>query len=60
VKSLGELCGKLILDCTNPLGMGRNGLELVLGYSTSGGEQVAPWAPGASAFKTLNLRLGEA
>ena len=54
VRSLGELSGKLILDCTNPLGMGPNGLELVLGYSTSGGEQVAAWAPGASVFKTLN------
>jgi 8-hydroxy-5-deazaflavin:NADPH oxidoreductase len=54
VRSLGELSGKLIIDCTNPLGMGPNGLELVLGYNSSGGEQVAAWAPGASVFKTLN------
>jgi 8-hydroxy-5-deazaflavin:NADPH oxidoreductase len=54
VKSLGALSGKLILDCTNPLGSGPNGLELVLGHTTSGGEQVAAWAPGAAVFKTMN------
>jgi 8-hydroxy-5-deazaflavin:NADPH oxidoreductase len=54
VKSLGDLSGKIIIDCTNPLGMGPDGLELVLGHATSGGEQVAAWAPGAAVFKTLN------
>lgn len=54
VKSLGDLSGKIVIDCTNPLGMGPNGLELVLGHNTSAGEQVAAWAPGAAVFKTLN------
>jgi hypothetical protein len=54
VKSLGDLSGKIVIDCTNPLGMGPNGLELVLGHTASGGEQVASWAPGAAVFKTLN------
>ena len=54
VKSLGNLSGKIVIDCTNPLGVGPNGLELVLGHTSSGGEQVAAWAPGASVFKTLN------
>ena len=54
VKGLGDLSGKIIIDCTNPLGMGPNGLELVLGHNTSAGEQVAAWAPGAAVFKTLN------
>jgi 8-hydroxy-5-deazaflavin:NADPH oxidoreductase len=54
VKDLGDLSGKIIVDCTNPLGMGPNGLELVLGHTTSAGEQVASWAPQASVFKTLN------
>jgi 8-hydroxy-5-deazaflavin:NADPH oxidoreductase len=53
VKSLGDLSGKILVDCTNPLGIG-SGLELVLGYGTSGGEQVAAWASGASVFKSLN------
>jgi len=54
VKSLGDLSGKIVIDCTNPLGMGPNGLELVLGHTTSAGEQVASWAPAAAVFKTLN------
>ena len=54
VKSLGSLAGKTVIDCTNPLGMGPNGLQLVLGHDTSAGEQVASWTPGASVFKTLN------
>ena len=54
VKDLGDLSGKILIDCTNPLGMGRQGLELVIGHGTSGGEQVAAWAAGASVFKTLN------
>jgi predicted dinucleotide-binding enzyme len=54
VKGLGDVAGKVIIDCTNPLWMGTEGLQLVLGHTTSGAEQVAAWAPGASVFKTLN------
>ena len=54
VKSLGSLAGKIVIDCTNPLGMGPDGLQLVLGFDTSAAEQVASWAPGAFVFKTLN------
>src|SRR5262252_871768 len=54
VKGLGNLAGKVVIDCTNPLGMGPEGLQLVLGFNTSAGEQVASWAPGAFVFKTLN------
>jgi predicted dinucleotide-binding enzyme len=54
IKSLGSLAGKIVIDCTNPLGMGPDGLQLVLGFNTSAGEQVASWTPGASVFKTLN------
>jgi predicted dinucleotide-binding enzyme len=55
VKGLGSLAGKIVIDCTNPLGMGPDGLQLVLGFDTSAGEQVASWAPGAFVFKTLNI-----
>ena len=54
VKGLGSLTNKIVIDCTNPLGLGRDGIELVLGFHTSGGEQVASWAPGAFVFKALN------
>ncbi len=55
VKSLeNSLANKIVLDCTNPLGMGPDGLHLVLGFETSAAEQIASWAPGALVFKTLN------
>jgi 8-hydroxy-5-deazaflavin:NADPH oxidoreductase len=54
IKSLGSLAGKIVIDCMNPLCMGPDGLQLVLGFDTSAGEQVASWAPGAFVFKTLN------
>src|SRR6516164_8559525 len=54
VKSLGSLAGKTVIDSMNPWGMGPDGLQLVLGFDTSAGEQVARWAPSAFVFKTLN------
>jgi 8-hydroxy-5-deazaflavin:NADPH oxidoreductase len=53
-KDLGDLSGKIVLDCTNPLGQGPDGLELVVGFNTSAGELVAGWCPGAHVFKTFN------
>jgi predicted dinucleotide-binding enzyme len=50
----GNLAGKVLIDCTNPLRMGPDGMELAIGHSASGGEQVASLAQGASVFKTLN------
>ena len=52
--ALGALAGKLLIDCTNPLGTTRQGLGLVVGFEESGGERIAGWAAGASVFKTLN------
>jgi 8-hydroxy-5-deazaflavin:NADPH oxidoreductase len=54
IRSLGDLTGRVILDATNPLAMGRDGLGLEIGHSTSAGEKVQGWAKGASVFKTLN------
>lgn len=54
ITSCGDLAGRILIDPTNPLRMGAAGLELALGFDTSGGELVAGWAPGASVFKTLN------
>jgi predicted dinucleotide-binding enzyme len=54
VQSLGNLTGKIVIDCTNPLGMGLDGLSLVLGHRMSGGEFVAQWLRGASVFKAFN------
>lgn len=50
----GNLVGKIIVDATNPLTFGADGLALAIGFSTSGGEEVARMALGASVFKTMN------
>ena len=54
VRGLGDLSGRLVIDCTNPLSMGADGFGLVVGHSISGGELVAQWTPGAAVFKTFN------
>ncbi len=54
IRSMGNLNGKIILDATNPLAMGPDGLGLEIGHSISAGEKVQGWAKGASVFKTLN------
>ena len=50
----GDLAGRVVIDATNPVQMGPNGLELALGLTTSGGEQIASLAKGASVFKAMN------
>ena len=54
IRSMGDLKGKIILDATNPLAMGPDGLSLEIGHTISAGEKVQIWATGASVFKTLN------
>ena len=52
IRSAGNLSGKTLLDCTNPLAPDFSGLEL--GLTTSGGEQVAQWAVGANVVKIFH------
>ena len=52
LRRCGSLSGKTVIDCTNPLKPALAGLEI--GLTTSAGEQVAGWAPGASVFKAFN------
>jgi predicted dinucleotide-binding enzyme len=54
IRGLGDLAGRMVVDCTNPLGVGPGGLSLAVGHTTSGGELVAAWAQGASVFKAFN------
>jgi predicted dinucleotide-binding enzyme len=51
---MGGLKGKILLDSTNPLTRGPDGISLEIGHSISAGEKVQGWAAGASVFKTLN------
>jgi len=52
LRSAGDLTGKVLLDCTNPLQPNLAGLEL--GTTISAGEKVAEWAPGARVVKIFN------
>lgn len=54
VAALGDLAGKAVIDCMNPLGMVDGALGLTLGHTTSGGETVQCWLPHARVVKTLN------
>ena len=54
IRAMGSLKGKVILDATNPLTRGPDGISLEIGHSISAGEKVQGWAAGASVFKTLN------
>ncbi|HZU36299.1 MAG TPA: NADPH-dependent F420 reductase [Gemmataceae bacterium] len=52
IRAAGDLRGKIVIDCTNPLKPDVSGLEV--GFTTSGAEQVAQWAKGAKVFKAFN------
>jgi predicted dinucleotide-binding enzyme len=52
VKSAGDLAGKIVVDCTNPIAPNLNGL--ILGQTTSAGETLAEWAKGAFIVKAFN------
>ncbi len=51
VESLGDLAGKTVIDCTNPIGPNFSFQALP---GQSGGEQVAGWAKGAHVVKAFN------
>lgn len=51
IEAAGDLTGKIVVDCTNPIAPG---LQLALGTTTSGGEQMAKWAKGARVVKAFN------
>lgn len=52
VTGLGDLSGKILIDATNPLMPRLAGLEYA--NTTSGAEQVASWAKGATVVKAFN------
>ena len=52
VKACGNLDGKVLIDCTNPLNADYSGL--VVGYTSSAAEEIAKIAKGAKVVKGLN------
>lgn len=52
LQACGDLAGKTLIDCTNPLTS--DVTALTVGHTRSGAEQVAGWAPGARVCKAMN------
>ena len=59
IRGLGDLQGKVVIDCTNPLTMNDGVLGLDRGFSTSGAETVAAWIPQANVVKGMNQVVSE-
>lgn len=52
INAAGNLAGKIVIDCTNPLLPDLSGL--VLGTNNSAAEEVSRWAKGAKVVKAFN------
>src|SRR5690349_1327169 len=52
LRGLGDLTGKILLDATNPLTSTYDAIDPAV--TSSGGELVAQWAPGAKVVKIFN------
>jgi len=52
VAAAGDLAGKIVIDVTNPFLPDLSGVEV--GTTSSAGELVASWAPGAKIVKAFN------
>jgi predicted dinucleotide-binding enzyme len=55
IQAMGDIRGKVLVDCTNPLSLNGDGsLSLSLGSTTSGAEEVEKLATGAQVVKAFN------
>ncbi|HEV2319052.1 MAG TPA: NADPH-dependent F420 reductase [Verrucomicrobiae bacterium] len=56
LQAAGNLSGKILVDAVNPLESSAAFLEkgLLVGHTTSAGEQIAQWAKGAKVVKAFN------
>ncbi len=52
IQACGDLTGKVLIDCTNPLTPDFAALEI--GHTSSGAEHIAAWAPSARVCKAMN------
>ncbi|QDU96505.1 NADPH-dependent F420 reductase [Lignipirellula cremea] len=52
IEAAGDLSGKVVIDCINPINATFTGLDL--GHTESGAEKIAEWAPGAKVVKAFN------
>ncbi|MEY3222532.1 MAG: hypothetical protein RLZZ203_1388, partial [Cyanobacteriota bacterium] len=57
VQELGDLTGKIVIDCTNPLAP--DYMSNTLGYTTSSAEEIAKLLPGVPVVKAFNTIFAE-
>ena len=57
VAAAGDLAGKVVIDCTNGVAPGMQGL--VYGHTTSAAEELAKKLPKARVFKSFNAQGAE-
>jgi len=55
----GSLAGKTVIDCSNPIGWGPEGMYLLAGGTTSGAEELAKLAAGAKVVKAFNSNFSQ-
>lgn len=54
VAGLGDMAGKVVVDCTNPVTFGNAGMALAIDANTSATRMIAEWLPGAHVLKSFN------
>jgi len=59
LRAAGDLTGKLVVDCTNPVERGPGGMSLKYGHTTSAAEELQKRIPGARVFKSFNAQGAE-
>lgn len=59
VRELGDLEGRIVIDAMNPLKFEDGMLSLDRGFTTSGGEELQGWIPGARVVKAMNQIAAE-
>jgi hypothetical protein len=56
IDAAGGFAGKVLIDATNPLGMGSRGLGLTMGFSRRAPKRSRPWRPAPSCSKPSTKR----
>jgi predicted dinucleotide-binding enzyme len=59
LKAVGPLTGKVVIDCTNAVERGAQGISLKYGHTTSAAEELQKKVPGAKVFKSFNAQGAE-